>query len=151
MAFFFILNILFNCLSNITYLPISSKEPSAQFLHSLLIWGCSPTLTNTQSSFPSIHLYTGHQAFLGTRASAPIDAWLIYLLLLRILEQWVSQFVNFGWKFNPRDLCVGGIFYIVVLPMGCKLFNSLVYGFKKVMASSNAYKTGMWFLLSWVY
>jgi hypothetical protein len=70
------------------------------------------------STHPCLHtlaLTLGHQAFMGTRASSPIDDWQGHPLLPIWLEPWVPPCVLLGWWFRPWELWLVDI---VVLPMG---------------------------------
>jgi hypothetical protein len=52
--------------------------------------------------FPTL----GHRAFIGQRASPPIDDWLGHPLLHMQLEPWVPPCVLFGWWLSPWKLWV---------------------------------------------
>jgi hypothetical protein len=73
--FFFKLDIFFIYISNV--IPFPGFPPS--WKHPItppLLWGCSSTHPPTPTSLPSIPLHQGiYQAFIGPRASPPIDAW----------------------------------------------------------------------------
>ena len=75
--------------------PIPSSFP-------LLLWGCSHTHPLTPASPPSHSPTLGHWAFIGPRASHPIDAW--HHLLHMWLEPWVPLCVLLGWWFSFWEL-----------------------------------------------
>jgi hypothetical protein len=81
----------------------------------LLLWGCAPTHPPTPTSPPSHSPTLGRGAFLGPRASSPIDAGPGHPLLHIWLEPWVPPCVLFGWWFRPWKT---RLVDIVVLPMG---------------------------------
>jgi hypothetical protein len=70
----------------------------------LLLWGCSSTHPPTPTSLPSYSPTLGHLAFIGPRASPPIDVRQCHLLLHRWMEPLVPPCVLFCWWFSPREL-----------------------------------------------
>jgi hypothetical protein len=79
-----------------------------------------PLLTNppTPASWPWHSPTLGHRAFIGQRASPPIDDWLGHPLLYMQLEPWVPPCVFFGWWFSPWELWEYWLVHNVVPPMG---------------------------------
>jgi hypothetical protein len=92
----FLLDIFFIYISNFIPFPgFPSESP-----HPL------PLLTNPPSpaSLPWHSPTLGHRAFIGPRASPPIDDWQGHPLIYMQLEPWVSPCVLFGWWFSPWEL-----------------------------------------------
>ena len=97
---------------------VSPLEPLYSTSLPLLLWGCFPSHPPTFIS-PSWHSPTlRNQAFIGPRASHPIDARWCHLLLHLQLEPWVPPCVLFRWSFSPWELWSVCLVDTVVLPMG---------------------------------
>jgi hypothetical protein len=74
-------------------------------------------------SFPTALAFSilGHQAFIGPRASPPIDAGQGHPLLHMCLKPWVPPCVLFGWLFSPWELWgESGWLILLFFLWGCK-------------------------------
>jgi hypothetical protein len=110
----FLLDILFIYISNVIPFPNPLPETHYPIPSPLLLWGWTPTHPPTPASLPLHSSTLGHRAFMGPRASSPIDAQQGYFLLHMWLEPWVPPCVLLGWWFRSWGLWLVDI----VLPMG---------------------------------
>ena len=94
--------LLFFCFVGLFFIYISNvisplPQPSIPFPLLLLLWGCVLTHLPTPTSLPLHSPTLGHQAFMGPRASSPVDARQGHHPLLHIWQEpWVPQCVLFG-------------------------------------------------------
>jgi hypothetical protein len=115
--FMFLLDIFFIYISNvIPFIIPAHRTPLSHPTSSFFYEGVPPTHPTTPAT-PPLHSPTlCHQAFTGTRASSPIDAWQGHPLLHIWLEPWLPLCVLFFFFFWWFRLWVIWLFDIV-LPM----------------------------------
>ena len=93
----FLLDILFIYISNVIPFPDSlpTRNPISPSPLLMPLWGCDPSHPPTTAS-PERHSPSlGHQAFIGPRASSPLDVQHSHALLHIWLEPWVPPCILF--------------------------------------------------------
>jgi hypothetical protein len=116
-----------------TWYPLSLFLPQKPHIPSplpLLLAGCYPIHLPTPPSLPWHSSTLGHRAFIGPRASLPIDAQQGHPLLHMQLEPWVPPCVLFGLLFDPSELreilADIVVFHIVLQSPSVPLSNSFI-------------------------
>jgi hypothetical protein len=119
LIFLFLLDIFFIYISNVILFPLYPPEKPLSHPSSPCFYGGAPTpstLTSLPSNFPSL----GHLAFIGPRASPPIDVQQGHPLLHMWQELWVTPCVLLYWWLSPWELWGSGWLTLLFFLWGCK-------------------------------